>query len=165
MSDGAPKPKTEALPQGGKPTAEMTAAPKPSVSKTLTDDGGAQAELADAPWLKGGKTMPGEPPLMDVAFPPPQRPMPPMAPQPQPMMAPGMAPGIALPPPPPPAMRKRGGSGLLIGSLVGLLALLGGIIAVVLIVQSRDSSDEAPPQSLDLPAGATTEVKPEATVE
>ena len=196
MSDGEnAKPKTEALPQGpqaGKPTAEMTAAPKPEksagISKTITDEGGvapvapaATADTpeatADPPWNKGGKTMPGEPPLMDPAafgappaFPPPQQPVPPMAAPAMapPMMAPGMAPrpGIGLPPPPPPQQYKRGGgSGLLIGTLVGVLAILGGIIAVVLIVQSREDSDPAP-QTLDIPtAGATTEVKPEATVE
>ncbi len=162
---------------GGRHTEEMTAAPtpdaKPKVSATVSDADAAPAATADAPgWSKAGKTQPGEPPLMaappgafpgsppgaaphvPAAFTPPVVAPVPMAP---------IAPMAPFPAAPPPMRRGRGSNtGLIVGALVGLLAILGGGIAVVMVAQSKDKGDDPPPQSLDL-AGAPTEVKPEGT--
>ncbi|MEZ4221867.1 MAG: hypothetical protein R3B13_13120 [Polyangiaceae bacterium] len=171
---------------GGRPTEAMTAVsddgqPKLAPSGTVVQDETVNDPVeANAKYAKAGKTQPGEPPLFvggPGAFPAPggtqlggaplgatppmQQPAPAYAPPAMRAPQPYAPPIIAAPMP---AARRGGSSGLLIGGLVGLLAILAGLIAVVFVVQSKGKDDDASPQTLDLPAGPT-EVKSEAPEE
>jgi hypothetical protein len=178
IEGGAPKPpENEAGP--GAPAepdapAEASAAPAdanaapaapaaaPKVAPTMVDEPvpAAPVTAEDAPWAKPGKTQPGEPPIFDVISPAP------------PMVAPAAFPPVMAAPQPiapapifypaPAPMPASGGSnlGLIMGGLIGGLAVVGGIIALVVVMRGGKTDEPVNPIPITT-SGGTTEVKPD----
>jgi hypothetical protein len=177
MSDQTGEPKGTAELDAAPPTAgdvsDTAKAPAPNkVSPTVADVDETRLSAANKP----GKTVPGEPPIFDA----PMMPVPVPAPAPAPAPVHGHFPARppivgAIPPPvyyPPPVAPRDGGSnlGLIIGGLFGGAAVIGGGIALVLVLRSPSTEDPKPiplddtaPRTEvkpDVPAGATTEETP-----
>jgi len=153
-------------PEATADTADADPLPAKKPPPTVVDEPAAPTPAEDAPWNQKGKTQPGEPP---VFFPEPTAPAaaaspafaPAAPPAPAMMAPPPAAPMMHYAAPMPMAVPQRGSNmGLIVGSLVGALAVLGGVIAIVIVM--RGQQDDEPTQTIPLSNPGTTEVKPEA---